>query len=662
MNARPSFPYWNNKWLWVGLGVLAIVTLGAIGVLTFLDSGYFRKTLIEYVAARTGRRVEVDGPLTVHFLSSSPSLTAERVTLGNPPWMPPGVMAQVGKLTLQFDFPLPGRTSSVQKLEMTSATLHLVRDAAGRGNWQWSPPGTPRRGEGRLIRSLSMPNARVELDDARRHLQFSGTISAQDVNGAAGDAPPLRIEGNGQLNGRPVQFTINADPLATATHDRPYGFSFVERSGDTQLTGSGHLLQPFDPGVLDTTFDASGASLRELYFLVGISLPETAPFTLTGTLARRGPRSEFRQLLARFGKSDVQGNVLTHVVDGHPRFDADVHSGLLRFADLGRHGADGSPVRVVPSKFVVPDAQLPLQGLRNRNWVVRYQADSIEMRGQSLHAFATDATGDQGVLAAPAFTATFNEAQLTGSVKIDAKDDSPKTDLDLKIKGLELSHFLQKGLIKPPFGGALQARIQVTGRGNSLHEFASSANGMVTAVLPHGSMRASLAELTGINLRGIGLKFSKSEEEASVRCAIASFQAKDGTLSANRLIVDTEPVVITGNGAIHLDSETLDLTLHGQPRDAQLVRMRSPIYVRGSLRHPEFGVNRAQLVAQAGEAVALGVVLTPIAAIIAFADPGLAKDGQCSEELVATSMPRFRKTAKGVTESANGESRRREEN
>jgi hypothetical protein len=31
------------------------------------------------------------------------------------------------------------------------------------------------------------------------------------------------------------------------------------------------------------------------------------------------------------------------------------------------------------------------------------------------------------------------------------------------------------------------------------------ANGTVTAVLSHGTMRASLAELTGIDLRGLGL-------------------------------------------------------------------------------------------------------------------------------------------------------------
>jgi len=103
---------------------------------------------------------------------------------------------------------------------------------------------------------------------------------------------------------------------------------------------------------------------------------------------------------------------------------------------------------------------------------------------------------------------------------------------------------------------------------------------------------------------------------------------------------------------IHLDSELLDLTFHGRPTSAQFVRIRSPIHVRGSLKHPEFGLDRGKLIAQTGEAIALGVALTPAAALIAFVDTGVARDGDCTKKRVAASMPRDRKTAKGVTESA----------
>jgi len=61
-----------------------------------------------------------------------------------------------------------------------------------------------------------------------------------------------------------------------------------------------------------------------------------------------------------------------------------------------------------------------------------------------------------------------------------------------------------------------------------------------------------------------------------------------------------------------------------------LLRLRTPITVHGSLSHPSIGVDPAKVAAQAGGAVALGTLLTPVAALLAFVDGGLAKDANCS--------------------------------
>jgi uncharacterized protein involved in outer membrane biogenesis len=114
-----------------------------------------------------------------------------------------------------------------------------------------------------------------------------------------------------------------------------------------------------------------------------------------------------------------------------------------------------------------------------------------------------------------------------------------------------------------------------------------------------------------------------------VRCGVASFKAHDGVLTAQTLMVDTEPVLITGSGSIHLDAEALDLQMKGQPKHLRL-RLRSPLMVRGTLLHPAIGAKAGSAVAQTGAAVALGVVLTPLAALLAFVDPGLAKGADCA--------------------------------
>jgi hypothetical protein len=49
--------------------------------------------------------------------------------------------------------------------------------------------------------------------------------------------------------------------------------------------------------------------------------------------------------------------------------------------------------------------------------------------------------------------------------------------------------------------------------------------------------------------------------------------------------------------------------------------------------HPTVGINVGKFAAQAGAAAALGTLLTPVAAALAFVDPGLAKNKDCSTVL-----------------------------
>jgi AsmA family protein len=583
---RSLTPRWRTTSL-VSASVLAVLAVVIVGCLILVRTMPFQHAAVRYAANRLSRHIDVRGPLELDLLSSTPTLTATDVTLSNPAWMPAGTAARIGKLTVVFDFPWPGRQKSILRLEMLSAKLHLARDSEGRSNWQWRPPGRPRKGQGFLVRSLYMPGAQVVLDDSRRHLQFRGSVTAGDVRGAAAPAP-LRIEGSGQLNGRAATFAIDGDPLASASHDRPYGFTFVERSGDAQLRGHGQMLQPFDPGMLDAEFAANGASMNELYFLAGMRFPSTAPFTLTGKIQRRDRQSTFSNLEARFGRSDVRGTVAMTIVDGRPRYNANLSSALLRLPDFGPHKADGSPLAPPPpAALLLPDSKLPLNGLRNRDLLMRYRADTVESRALSVTAFSTQATIEHGVLTATDIRGRFREGRVSGTVKVDARGDVPQTTLDLTMTDLPLAQFARKESSRPPpFEGMLRARVEISGHGSSVHELASTASGEVAMSMSRGAMRASMAEMTASTLRGLGLTLTKSDEETAVRCGVATFHARAGVLNAERIVIDTDRVLITGAGSVHLGTEALDLTLRGEPRTPRLIRLRAPVNVAGSLKHP----------------------------------------------------------------------------
>jgi len=619
------------KWAIGTLAVLFAAIAIVIVVITLIDANYLRGPLTRYIAARTGRYIRIDGSLKAHLLSFTPRLVAEHVAIGNPPWMPPGPTAEIGTLSLSFELlPLFSHSFVISRLEMNGAVLHLARESDGRANWQAHAPGTPAGKGPPLIHSLSMPSAHVELEDARRHLHFDGTVSIHDSQGALG-VSPLQIDGAGQLNTRPVTFTINGDALATVSHERPYHFAFVESSSGSRLSGSGSLPQPFDFHSVDAAFDAEGEDLKDMYFLAGITLPDTGAYRLSGKLARRGMHFQYSDLLATSGQSDMRGTLSIEISGERPKLDADLHSQLLRLADLGERAAGRMTESDAAKLLLLPDTPIRLVGIRGDDSVVNFHAQTFDVGRTALHAVAAQVTIDHGVLTVPSLAATLAEGKLGGHLRFDATHEVPTAILDLRIGNLRLGQFAHKDTAEPPIDGLLQARLMLKGRGGSIHQLASTANGTVAAVLPHGAIRTSFAELTGIDLtRALGLVMRKDRKETPVRCGIASFQVHDGTATAESLVVDTDPVLITGKGEIHLDAESVDLAMRGRPKSWRLVRVRSPVLIRGTLKHPSVGIDARNSLVQAGEAVALGVALTPIAALLAFVDPGLAKDADCA--------------------------------
>ena len=606
---------------------LTALVAAVVVVCAVLDAGYFHRPLIRALTAHAGRKIEIES-IETHLLSRHPQVAAEHLTIGNPSWTPPGVTAEIDKLAWMFQLPGFGHSSGARRLEMDGATLHLIRDAKGHANWQRSDPDRGPQAELPLIRSLSMRGARVVLDDTLRHLQFDGTVSAGDVQGTEA-MPPLRIEGAGELNGKAATFEITGDPLAAASRKHPYGFVFAEQSSGSHLTGSGSLMQAFDFDDIDAEFAAAGEDLLDLYLLTGVNLINTGRYRLSGKVARRGTHTRFSQLTVTSGQSDVQANVSIDSTGGRAKFAADFESKLVRTRDIGLLAA-GREHDPDAGKLLLSNAMLNPSAMRRGDWVVQVRAHRVEVGRVPLHEVSAKMTIDHGIVVVAPLLADVYDGKLTAHLRLDARTDSPTSEVDLKLTGAQLGEFDHKEGNQPPAEGALQARVMVKGQGRSIHQVAASADGTVTAVVTHGTIRSSLAELAGIDLRALGLMLAKDKKETGIRCIVAGFQAHDGTLNAQSLVVDTDPVLITGEGQLRLDSESLDFALRGHPKSLRLFRLRTPVLVRGTLVHPAIAVQARNAAGQTAAAVALSAVLTPLAGALAFVDPGLAKDADCA--------------------------------
>ena len=322
---------------------------------------------------------------------------------------------------------------------------------------------------------------------------------------------------------------------------------------------------------------------------------------------------------------------------------ADLVSRRLRFADLGSLVGAPPPgqrstalektqaaTRTAQGR-ILPDATLNASKLQSLDAVVRYRADSVTTQSNlPLRRASMDLKLDHGLLVLDPIAFDFPHGALSGTVRLNAREATPRVDVDLMVKNVRLEDFFQVKGGQAPLEGTLQARARLHGVGDSVHKAASTADGDVTLVAPQGEIRRAFAELMGIDAtKGLGLLLSKNQSEEKVRCAVADFRADHGVLRARNLIMDTDQVLATGQGTIDLSDETMDLSMQGRPKSLRLVRVMAPITLKGHLTGPKIGVSAGNAPIQVAAAVGLAVVATPLAAILPFVDPGLAKNANC---------------------------------
>jgi uncharacterized protein involved in outer membrane biogenesis len=298
----------------------------------------------------------------------------------------------------------------------------------------------------------------------------------------------------------------------------------------------------------------------------------------------------------------------------------------------GKPSQAAAPQQQPISPLLLPTFQFQFDRLRAMDAAVDFRADSVQTQKIPFQNVSFKIKLDHGVLTIDPVDFEMPAGKLAGQIRLDTSGGTPDTNLDIRLSDIQLNQFKSaKSSESPPVQGVMQGRLRLEGHGNSVHAIAADANGTISVVLPHGDMRAAFAELAGIDVvRGLGLLLGKNDQSIAIRCGIIAFQLKDGDAQAQHLVFDTTNVLVTGDGRITLDDEKLDLNLKGQPKKFRFDRLRSPINIRGTLRHPSISLSTPALLKQGAVAAGLAAIATPVAAVLAFIDPGLAKDADCA--------------------------------
>jgi uncharacterized protein involved in outer membrane biogenesis len=279
--------------------------------------------------------------------------------------------------------------------------------------------------------------------------------------------------------------------------------------------------------------------------------------------------------------------------------------------------------------LVIPDTAIDPDKLNSMNAKVHFAADKIIETHFPLDSMKVDVTLQDGVLTLKPLEFDADKGKILINLVLNGRVKPIAAQVDATVQGFPLERLLGKAG-KNTSWGAIGGHAEFKGTGESMHKILASSNGNVGLAVGGGQVSLFLVELMGIDLaESAGIILTK-DKPTTIRCIVGDFALENGKMTSRAMVADTNDTNFTGSGSIDLGREVLDMRVRAHPKDVSPVTLRSVLMLTGTFSHPYFGPDVKALAVRGGIAVALGVLLTPLASLLVLVDPGGGKDANCA--------------------------------
>jgi len=657
--------------IWIVVLIAALI-VAAILFIALYDWNRARPWLDQRLSASIGRPVAINGDLTVAWLRNRnarglshwipwPRFTARDISIANPAWAKQPRFATVQQVRFSLSpLALIGHTIEIPSLKLFEPSVDIERDKSGRANWQFQlaqgggnwkldigevgfDRGTIRIDDGKLDLHLD-----VSVQPLGKPIPFDQIVASKDDKNDNAPTPHsdqayyFGWTANGTWRGAKATGSGKiGSVLALRDASLPFPLQADLRLRDVHISLAGTLTDPVHLAALNLHLKMSADSMAHLYPLTGLALPATPPFTTEGHLIGRVHDGVFRyrDFDGRVGGSDLHGDMTYATKGPRSKLSGDITSNVLKFSDLAPLiGADSNASKARRGEDVKQPADklLPVEPFDTTRW--RTMDADIRFVGKSVVAkkalpirnLSTHVTMDDGVLTLDPLRFGVAGGNMDAHITLDGSRDPMRGKMQVSVRRAQLKQLFPTVDLMKNSLGQINGDAALTGSGNSVANLLGTSDGEVKLLVDNGQVSKLLLEEAGLNLANIAKLKLFGDEPVKINCAAADFNAKDGLWRSTLFLVDTETATINVDGAINLATEQLDLTLRPQSKGIRILSLRSPLYLRGTLKHPDAGVEKGPLLARGAGAAVLGTVAAPLAALAAMIAPSHESDNPCA--------------------------------
>lgn len=625
--------------------ITVVVLLLAVLICEMAGWPFLRGPLARAMGDAAGTPVTIEAPFSAKLLWN-PGVEAGRLRVAAPDGIDVPHLLDATEVEVRWGWldvwrwqqggPLVLRTLGAQQLD-----ARLVRPDETHASWLIGPQGEARAADTTArpalrIEALRVAEGTVKVDDAVNALTLDAKLSLGE--GAVDEAERgLRVDAAGQWRATPLRVNLKADSVLPlfekndAAEAQPIALQVDAELGAAHARFDGAVASLFGARALDGEMDVRGPSLHVVGEPVGAAFPHTPDFNVDSRVAHEGGVWRIDIGNARFGDSNLSGELRYDSTASPVRLDGTVRGKRLTLTDFGPViGTDTPPAA---SDRVIPDRPLDLPALQAFDADVQLDIDTFDMGTPALapmHALRGQIIVDKGALQVRSLHAQAVGGRFTGDLEIDSTAQPARWHANLRMVEFDVGKWLRVDSVESStddyLTGELQAAVKLTGYGRSTKAVLGSLDGQVEAHLRDGTVSHLVVEAAGLDLaQALGVAISGGDA-LPLNCARLQSPIGKGVIEPLAAVLDNRDSTIRVRGRISLADETLALRVEAKPKDVSLLSLRSPVLVGGTLNNPQVGIEGSELAPQLIATAALAVV-APIAAWVPLIDLGEGEQG-----------------------------------
>ncbi|SJZ55470.1 AsmA family protein [Enhydrobacter aerosaccus] len=306
------------------------------------------------------------------------------------------------------------------------------------------------------------------------------------------------------------------------------------------------------------------------------------------------------------GDSDLAGDILIDDSQQPSHLTANLVSQKLVFADLAPlvGAPPGNRGNISPQQAATeqqleargelfPNVPLHVERLRAMNMDVTLDAKRVVAPSYlPVTALRFRVLVDNGVATVNPLAMAVAGGQIGGELGIDARRDVPTVRAGLALTNLDFGAFFRGSRFFGTTQGQIRGRVQLVGAGRSLAQVMGAANGSVEVVMEGGAISDLMVSLAGLQIVDALVLYVTGDHRIPIRCALGRLDFRNGTVTFDRTLLDTQKSVLRVEGQAGLSSQVVNVKILADPKKFDLLDLHGPVSITGKIRAPTIAVER----------------------------------------------------------------------